>query len=680
VSLLRGPGNASRPITGEIVIGREADLQVDDPEASRRHAAVRPVADGVEVEDLGSRNGTFVDGERLAGKVRLRSSATLRIGNTELQIEVQAQSERTQVRAAMPPDAGAGRRRVAVIGGGVAALAAVAVVLALVLSGGSAKHTAAAARVNPNCDAHFPNMIHDGFPEPPMKFSHDGVLNTTLTAGTDTIHDAGHTWQGLEYDGTSPGPTWVICRGDVLNVKLINKSPLPTNLHVHGLHVSPSGHSDNVFVSINPLQSFQYSYRIPLDQSPGAFWYHPHFHPLVDAETTAGMLGGILVEGGLDNVMPNIPQRLIIISGGKPCIQPFNTAGGQTQCTPLPIPGSKPGQIKPPPAPGPSEQLVNGVYQPTLHIQPGQLQRWRIWNSTGERMIMLQLPGVTFEVLAYDGNSLRYMRPQSQILLGPGERVEVLVRGQPAGSYTLNSMPFQPCFRSCFDPFGGVPNNGRNFGYQDLINVVSSGTPVNEPLPTDPIGNPIDLRGDHVDVYRTLILSRQPRVQQTPAFPISGKVFSANRVDVTMALNSIEQWTIQSPDNATDDEWHNFHIHTNAFQVIAINGKPLSFVDWQDTVNVPPGGSVTILIHPIDFVGKAVYHCHIDFHEDNGMMGVFQIVKDPPPSAVNAHRVIFMQPPSLKQSSTPALLAQVARLNNASPLARFELLCHLGFV
>ena len=662
-----GPGEVAQ-IDRELIIGREGDVAIDDPEVSRRHAAVRPVAQGVEIEDLGSSNGTFVDGRRIAGRTALTASATVRVGASELRIEI-APLEATRVRpvAVAPPGAtrarrvedrrpeasgdspgeaspapapasapGPRKRRAAPIAGALAVVAIVAVAAILLLGGSSSSTTT--ARANPYCDKHFSGWIKDGFPEPPMLISHDGVLSTTLTATPYTIHVDDHSYQGMEYDGSTPGPTLVICRGDVVHVNLVNKLPLPTNLHVHGLHVSPEGHSDNIFVDVNPLQDFHYTYDIPLDQSPGTDWYHPHYHPLVDAETTAGMLGGIIVEGGLENVLANIPQRLIMIHGGKP-----TPPDGK----PLPIPGVPAGKVHAPPSPGPSQLLVNGVYQPTLHIRPGELQRWRIVNSTGERFQKLALPGVTFEVLAYDGQTLEYMRPEREILLGPGERVDVLVRGEPPGSYALNSMPFQPCFKGCFDPFGGVPEDGRNFGFQTLINVISSGSAVSVPMPTGPIGHPLDLRHAHVDVYRTIVMARIPSVAHEPEFPLNGKLFSANRVDITMALNSVEQWTIKSPDGRSD-EWHNFHIHVNPFQVVAIDGRPLNWIDWQDTVNVPAGGSVTIRIHPTDFVGKSVFHCHVDFHEDNGMMGVFQIVKDPPPSEVNANRVLYMNPPSSK--------------------------------
>jgi suppressor of ftsI len=672
---LTGPGPGERvEIDRELILGREGDVALNDPEASRRHAAVRPVQQGVELEDLGSSNGTFVDGQRIAGKVTLTENAAVRIGTSELRVEIelpdvtklrsvaetpsdrpivdiQATVKRSVVpeeptsappgQAAREEEAAAEgkepsrKRPMALIGGGAGVVVIVILAAILLLAGGSTKQ----ARANPNCDTHFSGWIKDGFPEPPMIYSHDGTLNTTLTATPYTLHVNNHTYEAMQYDGSTPGPTLVICRGDTVHVNLDNKLPLPTNLHVHGLHVSPQGEGDDIFVSLNPLQTHHYTYQLPLDQSPGTFWYHPHFHPLVDAETTGGLLGAIVVEGGLDNKLANIPQRLIVIHGGKP-----TPPGGK----PLAVPGVKPGQLKAPPAPGPAELLVNGVYQPTLRIRPGELQRWRIANATGERYVKLSLPGVTFELLAVDGNTLREMRPEQQILIGPGERVEVLVRGGAPGHYTLNSNPFQPCFKGCFDPFGGVPMKGRNFGFQTLVNVVSSGSQENEPMPTGPLANPLDLRTAHVDVHRRIVMSRLPSVVHLPQFPLNGKVFDPNRVDITMALNSVEEWTITSPDTGESYEWHNFHIHTNPFQVVAINGKPLNYVDWQDTVNVPAGGSVTILMHPVDFVGKSVFHCHVDFHEDNGMMGVFQIVKNPPASEVQANQVVYMQPPAVK--------------------------------
>ena len=86
-----GPRSGERiELVGELVVGREnADLTVHDEEVSRRHLAVRPHEDGVELEDLGSTNGTFVDGARLSAVVVVSSGARVTLGETELEIEVE---------------------------------------------------------------------------------------------------------------------------------------------------------------------------------------------------------------------------------------------------------------------------------------------------------------------------------------------------------------------------------------------------------------------------------------------------------------------------------------------------------------------------------------------------------------------------------------------------------------
>jgi hypothetical protein len=86
-------------LEGEVVIGREeATLVIEDPELSRRHARVCPVEGGVLVEDLGSTNGTFVNGERANGPVTLRSSGTVHLGTTDMEITIPPAVEATRVR------------------------------------------------------------------------------------------------------------------------------------------------------------------------------------------------------------------------------------------------------------------------------------------------------------------------------------------------------------------------------------------------------------------------------------------------------------------------------------------------------------------------------------------------------------------------------------------------------
>ncbi len=75
-------------ITGSYVIGRDpsSGIVLDDPEASRRHAALRPGGDGVVVEDLGSTNGTYLNRRRVTSPVELQRGDQVKIGKTVMEL------------------------------------------------------------------------------------------------------------------------------------------------------------------------------------------------------------------------------------------------------------------------------------------------------------------------------------------------------------------------------------------------------------------------------------------------------------------------------------------------------------------------------------------------------------------------------------------------------------------
>lgn len=93
VRVRSGPAaGTSLQVTGPISIGRvDADLTIAESLVSRRHAVLRPApGGGVVIEDLGSANGTFIDGSRLTGSQTVTTSATVTIGDTDIEIEMPA--------------------------------------------------------------------------------------------------------------------------------------------------------------------------------------------------------------------------------------------------------------------------------------------------------------------------------------------------------------------------------------------------------------------------------------------------------------------------------------------------------------------------------------------------------------------------------------------------------------
>ena len=154
--------------------------------------------------------------------------------------------------------------------------------------------------------------------------------------------------------------------------------------------------------------------------------------------------------------------------------------------------------------------------------------------------------------------------------------------------------------------------------------MVSSGRRARDRLPRGRLSHPLDLGSKHVDRRRVIVFSQMESPDKFSYF-INRKMFDPNFIAVTMRLNSVEQWTLQ---NVTG-EWHTFHIHTNPFQVMSINGRRMHYVDYQDNVAMPPHSSIVIRMHPIDFTGKLVIHCHVASHEDLGMMAAVQVVRNP---------------------------------------------------
>ncbi len=489
-----------------------------------------------------------------------------------------------------------------------AVLLAAAIVLAFAgggsLATGSTSGTQARAAGNSDCHKNAPPILHDGFPEPPARYSHDGRLDMNLTASLGKVLIGGKRVTALNYDGSFPGPTLVICAGDHVTVHFKNDLTEPTNLHTHGFHVSPEGNHDNIFLKILPKQAFTYEYDIPHDMPAGSYWYHPHVHMFVEPQIFAGLAGAIVQEGGLDTLpsLRHVPQRWIVI-------QSTEVKDGKV------VPVGEASEPK-------TKLYVNGVKDPTAKIRPGELQRWRIFNADADRFVVLRLAhGQRFQLLAEDGHTLARPLSVSTLQIAPGSRREVLVRGGKPGSYALKAIPFESF------PGGKQVANGGPTPNETLLTLRSSGNAATrKPFSASTVlGKPVDLRRMHVDRKRTIVFSEMAEPGGGVSFLLNGMKFDPNRIDVTMKLGSVEQWTLQN----TTTEWHTFHIHTNDFQVVSVAGKPVPYVLEEDNVALPPQSSTVVLMHPIDFTGKFVFHCHVTFHEDHGMMATVQIVREP---------------------------------------------------
>lgn len=428
--------------------------------------------------------------------------------------------------------------------------------------------------------------------DPPQLVSHNGLLRVRMVVERRQVKVAGRTLWALTYDGHFMPPTLRIRPGDRLELAMENRLGAATNLHVHGLHVSPTGNSDNVIsIHIQPGQTFHYSYRFPTTLTPGTYWYHSHEDP-ISAPQVAGGMSGIIIVDGLERWLP---PPLRTITEHVIALKDFQVQGNEIRTKDLHI-GA------------PTNRTVNGQLNPVIHIRPGETQLWRLANISANIYYQVQLQGQQFQVIAHDGHPVDRIWAADSLLLAAGARFDVLVRGGPTGRTQLQTLPYR------------TGPGGNQFPQATLATLVTAGAPVQPvALPTTTFPTK-DLSHATIAARQTLVFSENKAQTQ---YYINGKQYDMNRVDIRSKLNTVEEWTIR---NASTEE-HSFHIHTNAFQLMSVNGRPHHGHGLQDTASIPANGWMVVRIHFTDYTGKTVVHCHILNHEDAGMMAILEIVK-----------------------------------------------------
>jgi FtsP/CotA-like multicopper oxidase with cupredoxin domain len=467
----------------------------------------------------------------------------------------------------------------------------------------------------------------------------DGYLKTNLVMENAEFTVGARKITVPAYNGSLPGPTIRVKSGDRFEWDLYNRmkpTGIPdaatpeeirafdkleyTNVHTHGLQVSPLDGHDYVYGTLMPGEKPRnYSYDVPgpatgRPQPAGLCWYHPHLHGSTTHQAWQGLSGAIVIEGDIDDV-PEIKaarERVIVMNALF-----VNPDGEVPRALVAPNAGVSP-FTSIPAMPTDIIMTLNGQLEPVIDIQPGETQRWRVLAAAPHRFYWLELDGHIFYQIGQDGIPFAEAKPVKRILMAPGNRAEFIVKGGAPGNYALRAIEYEQ----------GHPGGARP---QRLLGtLVSSGPARNDPLPHRLV-TPPQMPDLPVSCRRTVTFQGEISGNQLKQgghdghsntlapvqFYLDGKVFDIDRIDQNVVAGTVEEWTLVN----LDVFQHPFHIHVNPFQIVAMNGQPVYDRTWWDTFALPSKGSVTIRTYfRPDITGKTVYHCHILPHEDNGMM------------------------------------------------------------
>src|SRR5262249_3074508 len=225
-------------------------------------------------------------------------------------------------------------------------------------------------------------------PDGPEVRAQDQVVALTLRSVSDANgHDA------FSFRGQIAAPLIRVSPGDIFKIEYVNALPSTpsescaispcrnmTNLHFHGLSVSPKAPQDDVLdMMAMPGQTLNYSVEIPLEQPPGLYWYHTHPHGESHRQALDGMSGAIVVEG-IDRYVPevrNLRERVLVLRGRSIEQEPKAPALKRRVEMSMASCGRSMEE---------AERIftVNGVIRPEITIAPGERQFWRMVNAAAD--------------------------------------------------------------------------------------------------------------------------------------------------------------------------------------------------------------------------------------------------------------------------------------------------------
>jgi len=449
----------------------------------------------------------------------------------------------------------------------------------------------------------------------------DFKINLSLAEGrhnTNAVSD----FRTRLLGGSLPGPTLRVKKGEMLYVNFENKlerqsgtstsgshhHPDSTNLHFHGAHVSGERPADDTTLSIEPGGSYQYKVEFPSDHMGGTHWLHPHRHGAGTLQVGGGAAMVLIVEDGPGEVPDEVATAEEVIL----MVQLFekddlDDAADDSGDELFRLSSNV----------GDEFLLVNGQYRPTLTIQTGEWQRWRVvfggWdrdnlnfelNSAGTNASEMNL-------LAKDGIYITdYPRPLDLFPIATGGRADIMVRCNIPGAFWAKA-----------ETYAG----GEGLF---VVNVVGAAVSNNDAINIDNFFADTSKRPEYLQDLRSRTVSSGCSCgSYMDSNQFNGQSYQSGRFLHRSRLGSIVERTIDGLDS------HPYHQHVYPFQLTDVDDlssaerKYYKEGDYHDSILFPSAETAVIRYKPISFPGRMAVHCHRLKHADRGMVTAEEVVE-----------------------------------------------------
>ncbi|KAK3674832.1 hypothetical protein LTR78_005176 [Recurvomyces mirabilis] len=406
------------------------------------------------------------------------------------------------------------------------------------------------------------------------------------------------------YNGTAPGPTYLIPRGTETIIRYLNKGDVSAAVHLHGSYT----HSVWDGWASDEVQVGQWKdYYYPNSETARPIWYHDHAYGHTASDAYYGQAGVYIITDSAEDVL-GLPS-------GKYDV-PLTLADKKYQSNgDLASPNGNPinffGDIL----------EVNGQPWPYMSVEPRKY-RFRLFDMSLSRMYDVYFADnsgnwIPFQVIGSDSGLFGSPVSTSDVLISMGERYEVVFDFSKYAGQNIT-----------------LGNNNQQQQIQEYANT--------NKLMKFVVGNSVSDNSNNGDVPSVLNGNIQWPAQRTVVdhtfnFQMGGEsTWTINGVD----FNDVNNRILARPPQGTVQLWelhhtggpavHPVHVHLVNLQVVSRTGGsrgvlPYEAAGLKDVVLLEPGETVRVLAYFGPENGVYMFHCHNLIHEDHTMMDAFNV-------------------------------------------------------
>lgn len=459
----------------------------------------------------------------------------------------------------------------------------------------------------------------------------------------------GRTFVMYGYNAQYPGPLLKVPRDATITVLFRNELEQPSTIHWHGLRL------DNRFdgvpgvtqEAVQPGESFTYRVHFP---DAGLYWYHPHVRS--DTQQDLGLYGNMLVESPRPDYLNPVNREEVLILDDLLIDDQGLFPYGRERSTHALM--GRFGNV----------HLVNGRPSHDMEVRRGEVVRFYLTNVANTRTYNLVIGGAEMKVVGADVGLYEHEESVGSVVIGPAQRYVVEALFEEPGTYALtNRIQAIDHFRGEFvprtDTLGTirVGEDAADESHAADFESLRAGPGVAEELDAyrphfdRPVDHELELTVRAGDLPRTIVnvMSMDtlyiPPMEWNDVMPMmnylstGGNVRWILRDPATGKENEEIHWTFRQGDVARirihnlrrsfHPMHHPIHLHGQRFLVLSRDGVPNDNLVWRDTVIVPVGATVDILLDASN-PGDWMLHCHVSEHIEAGMKTVFTIEPSDP--------------------------------------------------